>query len=121
MNSVTIIGNFHDIWKRDALGNILAVGERGRANPVSVIEDIKQRQTTNRLIASLGLKLRPINGLTVDYTMGIDNYSQNGTTYIPPFAYNVSTAFLVVVQHLIQHRMVMQVRVTIVSLPLTTI
>lgn len=93
MNSVTIIGNFHDIWKRDALGNILAVGERGRANPVSVIEDIKQRQTTNRLIASLGLKLRPINGLTVDYTMGIDNYSQNGTTYIPPFAYNVSTAF----------------------------
>ncbi len=93
MNSVTIIGNFHDIWKRDALGNIQAVGERGRANPVSVIEDIKQRQTTNRLIANLGLKLRPINGLTVDYTMGIDNYSQNGTTYIPPFAYNVSTAF----------------------------
>ena len=25
--------------------------------------------------------------------MGIDNYAQNGTTYIPPFAYNVSTAF----------------------------
>lgn len=93
MNSVTIIGNFHDIWRRDALGNILAIGERGRANPVSVIEDIKQRQVTNRLIANLGLKLRPINGLTVDYTMGIDNYSQNGTTYIPPFAYNVSTAF----------------------------
>lgn len=93
MNSVTIIGNFHNIWTRDALGNIQAVGERGRANPVSVIEDIKQRQTTNRLIANMGLKLRPINGLTVDYTMGIDNYSQNGTTYIPPFAYNVSTAF----------------------------
>lgn len=93
MNSVTIIGNFHDIQTRDALGNVRVVGERGRVNPVSVIEDIKQRQTTNRLIANLGLKLRPINGLTVDYTMGIDNYSQNGTTYIPPFAYNVSTAF----------------------------
>ncbi len=93
MNSVTIIGNFHNIWQRDALGNIQAVGERGRANPVSVIEDIKQRQTTNRLIANMGLKLRPITGLTVDYTMGIDNYAQNGTTYIPPFAYNVSTAF----------------------------
>lgn len=93
MNSVTIIGNFHDIWTRDALGNVRAVGERGRANPVSVIEDIKQRQTTNRLIANLGLKLRPITGLTVDYTMGIDNYAQNGNTYIPPFAYNVSTAF----------------------------
>lgn len=93
MNSVTIIGNFHNIYQRDALGNILAVGERGRTNPVSVIEDIKQKQTTNRLIANIGFKLKPINHLTVDYTMGIDNYSQNGTTYIPPFAYNVNTAF----------------------------
>ncbi len=93
MNSVTIIGNFHNIWQRDALGNIQAVGERGRTNPVSVIEDIKQKQTTNRVIANMGLKLRPIEHLTIDYTMGIDNYAQNGTTYIPPFAYNVNTAF----------------------------
>ena len=93
MNSVTIIGNFHNIQQRDALGNIQAVGERGRANPVSVIEDIKQRQTTNRVIANLGFKLKPIKRLSIDYTMGIDNYAQNGTTYIPPFAYNVSTAF----------------------------
>ncbi|MEO6316294.1 MAG: SusC/RagA family TonB-linked outer membrane protein [Chitinophagaceae bacterium] len=93
MNSVTIIGNFHDIQQRDALGNIKAVGERGRANPVSVIEDIKQKQTTNRVIANLGFKLKPINHLSIDYTMGIDNYAQYGTTYIPPFAYNVSTAF----------------------------
>jgi TonB-linked SusC/RagA family outer membrane protein len=93
MNSVTIIGNFHNIEQRDALGNILAVGERGRANPVSVIEDIKQKNTTNRIIANFGVKLKPIRNLSVDYTMGIDNYSQNGTTYIPPFAYNVSTAF----------------------------
>ena len=93
MNSVTIIGNFHNIWQRDALGNIQAVGERGRANPVSVIEDIKQKQTTNRIIANMGLKLKPVKHLSIDYTMGIDNYSQNGTTFIPPFAYNVSTAF----------------------------
>lgn len=93
MNSVTIIGNFHNIWQRDALGNIQAIGERGRANPVSVIEDIKQKQTTNRVIANMGLKLKPIKHLTIDYTMGIDNYTQNGNTYIPPFAYNVSTAF----------------------------
>ncbi|MES2331392.1 MAG: SusC/RagA family TonB-linked outer membrane protein [Bacteroidota bacterium] len=93
MNSVIIIGNFHNIWQRDALGNIQAVGERGRTNPVSVIEDIKQKQSTNHIIANIGLKLKPIKRLTVDYTMGIDNYSQNGTTYIPPFAYNVNTAF----------------------------
>ncbi len=93
MNSVTIIGNFHDLWTRDALGNIKAVGERGRVNPVSVIEDFKQRQETNRIISSLGVKLRPMKGLTFDYTLGVDNYSQNGTTYMPPFAYNVNTAF----------------------------
>jgi TonB-linked SusC/RagA family outer membrane protein len=93
MNAVTILGNFHDIQTRDALGNIRAVGERGRANPVSVIEDIKQKQTTNRIIANIGLKLKPIDNLTVDYTMGVDNYSQYGTTFIPPYAYNTNTAF----------------------------
>ena len=93
MNSVTIIGNIHDLWTRDALGNLQRVGERGRVNPVSVIEDFKQRQETNRVIAGLGIKLKPMKGLTFDYTLGIDNYAQNGTTYMPPFAYNVNTAF----------------------------
>lgn len=93
MNSVTIIGNFHDIFARDGLGNLKPVGERGRVNPVSVIEDIKQRQFTNRIIANVGLKLNPVKNLTVDYTMGLDNSIQNGTTFIPPFAYNVSTGF----------------------------
>ena len=93
MNSVTIIGNFHDLFTRDILGNLKAVGERGRVNPVSVIEDIKQRQFTNRIIANTGLKLTPVKNLTIDYTMGVDNSIQNGTTYIPPFAYNVSTGF----------------------------
>lgn len=93
MNSVTIIGNFHDIFTRDALGNLKSVGERGRVNPVSVIEDIKQRQFTNRILANTGLKLTPVKDLTIDYTMGVDNTIQNGTTLIPPFAYNVSTGF----------------------------
>ncbi|WP_443937351.1 SusC/RagA family TonB-linked outer membrane protein [Pedobacter sp. MW01-1-1] len=93
MNSVTIIGNFHDIFARDALGNLKAVGERGRVNPVSVIEDIKQRQFSNRVIANTGLKLTPVKNLTVDYLMGVDNTILNGTTFIPPFAYNVSTGF----------------------------
>ncbi|WP_199748286.1 SusC/RagA family TonB-linked outer membrane protein [Pedobacter sp. KBW01] len=93
MNSVTIIGNFHDLFTRDASGNLKSVGERGRVNPVSVIEDIKQRQFTNRIIANAGIKLTPVKNLTIDYTMGVDNSIQNGTTYIPPFAYNVSTGF----------------------------
>ena len=91
MNSVTILGNFHNIQQRDAFGNIQAVGERGRVNPVSVIEDLKQKNTTSRVISNFGLKLKPIENLTIDYTLGIDNYSQNGTTFMPPFAYNVTT------------------------------
>lgn len=93
MNSVTIIGNFHNIWERDALGNLKAVGERGRANPVSVIEDIKQKQTTSRVLANASLKINPIKGLNINYTIGFDNYGQNGTTFIPPFPYNVNPAF----------------------------
>ncbi len=93
MNSVTIIGNFHNIFERDGLGNLKAVGERGRANPVSVVEDIKQQQTVSRILANVGFKYNPIRNLNVNYTLGIDNYSQNGTTFIPPFAYNVSPAF----------------------------
>jgi TonB-linked SusC/RagA family outer membrane protein len=93
INSVVILGNFHDIFTRDAIGNIKAVGERGRVNPVSVIEDFKQRQETNRALANINVKLKPVRGLTIDYTTGIDNYSQNGTTLMPPYAYNVNTAF----------------------------
>ena len=93
MNSVTILGNFHDIYTKDANGNLKAVGERGRVNPLSVIDDIKQQQETNRVLANASLKYRPIKGLLLDYTIGFDNYSQRGTTFIPPFAYNASTAF----------------------------
>lgn len=93
MNSVTILGNFHDIFARDAVGNIKAVGERGRVNPVSVIENLKQKQETNRVLANAGLKYRPIKNLTLDYNLGIDNYSQRGSTFMPPYAYNVSNAF----------------------------
>ncbi|MEJ7740847.1 MAG: SusC/RagA family TonB-linked outer membrane protein [Chitinophagaceae bacterium] len=93
INSVTIIGNFHNISARDANGNLKAVGERGRINPVSIIEDIKQQQETNRIIASFGLKLKPFKDFTLDYTMGIDNIAQLGTTYIPPYTYNASPDF----------------------------
>jgi TonB-linked SusC/RagA family outer membrane protein len=93
MNSINIIGNIHDIQTRDALGNIKAIGERGRVNPVSIIEDIKQNEQTNRIITGGGLKYRPIEGLLLDYSFGIDEYGQIGQTFIPPFAYNVSDGF----------------------------
>ncbi len=93
MNAVTILGNFHDLQSRDALGNLKTIGNLGRVNPISVIEDFKQKNTTNRILSNFGAKLKPIKNVTIDYTMGIDNYSQNGTTFMPPFAYNVNAAF----------------------------
>lgn len=93
MNSVTILGNFHDIQTKDANGNIKAVGERGRVNPVSVIEEFKQKQATSRILANAGLKLKLYKNLTLDYNLGIDNYSQLGITLIPPYSYNVGDGF----------------------------
>lgn len=93
LNSITILGNYYDIQQRDALGNLLKVGNLGRVNPVSIIQDFRQQQQVGRVIAGLGLKATPIKNLTLDYHLGIDNYYQDGTTFIPPFAYNVSTGF----------------------------
>lgn len=93
LNSINIIGNYHDIFTRDADGNLKAVGERGRINPVSVIEDIKQRQEVNRVLGNLGLKLTPIENLSLDFTIGVDNTGQTGTTYIPPYTYNANPDF----------------------------
>lgn len=93
MNAVTILGNIHNLKLRDPIGNLQTIGNLGRVNPISVIEDFKQKNQTNRIITNLGMKLKPMRNLTVDYTMGIDNYAQNGTTFMPPFAYNVNAAF----------------------------
>lgn len=93
MNAVTIIGNYYDIQQRNALGQLMKVGERGRVNPVSVMEDFKQQQHVGRVIAGAGIKLRPVKNLTVDYRLGIDNYNQEGTTFMPAFAYFVSPGF----------------------------
>lgn len=93
LNAINIIGNFHDLWTRDANGNIKAIGERQRVNPVSVIEDIKQRQETSRILANTSLKWKPFRNFSIDYTLGIDNYAQGGKTFIPPFAYPVNPGF----------------------------
>ncbi|MBV8255878.1 MAG: SusC/RagA family TonB-linked outer membrane protein [Chitinophaga sp.] len=93
LNSITILGNYYDIQQRDQFGNLMKVGNLGRVNPVSIINDIQQGQTVGRVIAGAGLTLRPIKNLSIDYKMGIDNYYQNGSTFIPAYAYFVSTGF----------------------------
>src|SRR5690606_32655201 len=88
VGSQWIIANFHDIWRRDAAGNLMAIGERGRVNPVSIIEDFKQKYVVNRILANAGIKLFAVRNLTVDYSVGVDNAASVGTSYVPPYAYN---------------------------------
>ncbi len=86
INSVNITNNIYDITQRDAAGNLQAV-EPTRVNPLSTIEDMKFSQSVSRTINSFQLNLTPISGLTVDYIVGVDAYSQFGKNYIRPYPY----------------------------------
>ena len=70
--------------------SIREMNERVRQEAAFVQEII---QETNRIIANTTLKLFPVKNLSIDYTVGVDNSTANGTTFIPPFAYNVNTVF----------------------------
>ena len=86
INSVNITNNIYDITKRDAAGNLQAV-EPTRVNPLSTIEDMKFSQSVSRTINSFQLNLTPVKGLSVDYIVGVDAYSQFGKNYIRPYPY----------------------------------
>ena len=86
INSVNITNNIYDITQRDAAGNLKAV-EPTRVNPLSTIEDMKFSQSVSRTINSLQLNLTPLRGLSIDYIVGVDAYSQFGKNYIRPYPY----------------------------------
>ncbi len=52
-------------------------------NPLEVIEKYNYRQRTNRVTGNLGIKIKPVAGLSIDYNFGIDNYTQLGTAFVP--------------------------------------
>ncbi|MVN75839.1 SusC/RagA family TonB-linked outer membrane protein [Hymenobacter sp. HMF4947] len=89
INSVNITNNIYDITQRDAAGNLLAV-EPTRVNPLSTIEDMKFTQGINRTISDVQVNLTPIKGLSIDYVLGVDAYSQAGQSYIRPYPYQAT-------------------------------
>ena len=89
INSVNITNNIYDINRRDASGNLLAV-EPTRVNPLSTIEDMKFTQGVNRTISDVQLNLTPLKGLSVDYVLGVDAFSQVGQSYIRPYPYQAT-------------------------------
>ncbi len=86
INAINITNNIYDITRRDAAGNLLAV-EPTRVNPLSTIEDMKFTQGVNRTISDVQVNLSPLPGLSVDYILGVDAFSQVGQNYIRPYPY----------------------------------
>ncbi len=86
INSVNITNNLYDITQRDAAGNLKNV-EPTRVNPLSVIEDMSLTQSVNRTISDIQVKIKPFKGLSIDYILGIDNFSQEGRNLIERYPY----------------------------------
>ena len=89
INSVNITNNIYDITQRDAAGNLLAV-EPTRVNPLSTIEDMSFTQGVNRTVSDVQVSLTPVKGLSIDYVLGVDAYSQVGQGYIRPYPYQAT-------------------------------
>lgn len=53
------------------------------ANPVEVRERFDFAQETERFRGSTSLSLTPLDGLNIDYLLGIDTYTQRATAFIP--------------------------------------
>ena len=86
INAVNITNNLYNIEERDAAGNLKNV-EPTRVNPLSVIEDMSLTQSVNRTIGDIQVKIKPAKGLSIDYILGVDNFSQEGRNLIEKYPY----------------------------------
>lgn len=55
-----------------------------RTNPLEAIDRFNFRQRTSRIVSSAQLTIKPLDGLSIEFISGLDNYSQLATAYIPP-------------------------------------
>ena len=92
-NSINITNNIFNISARDAAGNYQAVERLSRVNPLSIIDGIKNTQETNRTIANVQLTAHPFEGMTLAYTLGVDNTNQLGRNFSPIYPYAVNAIF----------------------------
>lgn len=53
------------------------------SNPLEVQARFDFGQETNRFIGDFQVDLTPVDGLTIDYTAGLDIFEQTGTSFIP--------------------------------------
>ncbi len=62
-------------------------------NPVEVIETFKFGQSTNRFNGNFKVNLTPFDGFSIDYTFGLDQYTQRGDGYIPVGSHGKKTGW----------------------------
>lgn len=53
------------------------------ANPIEVADRYDFQQGTNRFLGDVHLTLTPLEGLSMEYTLGYDSYTQTATAFIP--------------------------------------
>jgi TonB-linked SusC/RagA family outer membrane protein len=92
-NAINITNNIYNLSDLDASGNYQAVERLSRINPLSIIDGIKNSQETNRMIADVQLTAHPIEGITLAYTLGVDNTNQFGRNFSPIYPYAVNAAY----------------------------
>ncbi len=78
--------NYVNPEKQQATNTYPAVGGNNlrRTNPLEAIDRFNFRQRTSRIVSSAQLTIKPVAGLNIELTSGIDNYTQTATAYIPP-------------------------------------
>jgi TonB-linked SusC/RagA family outer membrane protein len=86
LNSINITNNIYDLNVRDVSGNLKAI-DPGRINPLTVINDIKSAQETDRIIADIQFNYKPFKNFAADFIVGIDNFNTKGTVFIPRYVY----------------------------------
>jgi len=89
INSINITNNIYNIRNRDLSGFLQSV-EPTRVNPLSTIDDMTFTQEVNRVINDFQLNLTPFKGLSIDWVVGIDSYSQLGKNLIKPYPYQAA-------------------------------
>ena len=87
IGSTIITNNIYNIaTDRDASGNLKAV-DAARINPLSTVENANNTNNVNRTINNMQLNLTPVAGLSVDFIVGLDIFSQLGNSFIKPLPY----------------------------------
>jgi TonB-linked SusC/RagA family outer membrane protein len=92
-NAINITNNIYNLNELDATGNYQAVERLSRVNPLSIVNGTKNSQETNRTMANLQLTAHPIEGMTLTYTLGVDNTNQLGRNFSPIFPYPVNALY----------------------------